>query len=113
MKKACFPHGTDEIGNFSSSQQKDTVLKHFLGVYALFLSEIPRGPSAQYIHKVEQGGGRGTLIITCNQYLLALIHQATSFEVDTTFRRLLTTKLDEWELVIYHKPSGHRELLYN
>lgn len=59
----------------------------------------------QYIHSVVHGDDGGTLILTFDYYLIQLIHQAVSFEVDTTFKRA-HGDLNEWEIVIWYSGSN-------
>lgn len=64
----------------------------------------------QYIRSILTTPEGGILIVTCEKYLLGLVHKAVAIQVDTTFKRVVGTQLgglNEWELVIWF-PGAER-----
>jgi hypothetical protein len=77
-----------------------------VGVYHQFLEDRRSLPiDDQYIHSVIHSDAGSTLILTFNHFLIQLIHEAVSFEVDTTFKRTFG-ELNEWEIVIWYTGSN-------
>ncbi|KAK7027458.1 hypothetical protein VNI00_015203 [Paramarasmius palmivorus] len=74
-----------------------------LGVIAMYEDEKKKPVQERYIHRVVIGDETGgTIIFTCYAELLALIHDVTAFEGDTTYKRVSEENLKEWEMVIFY-----------
>ncbi|KAK7023570.1 hypothetical protein VNI00_016656 [Paramarasmius palmivorus] len=71
------------------------------GVVDLQVRDQNKPVEERYVHRVSLDDSGGVLIFTCYTRLLKLIHEVTSFEGDTAFKRL--RDLNEWEMVIYYK----------
>ncbi|KAL0057171.1 hypothetical protein AAF712_016196 [Marasmius tenuissimus] len=71
------------------------------GVYKLFLEDQELPENERYLHRFINTDKGGVLIATCIVDNLALIHEVTSFEADTTFKRTLT--LHELEFGFFHR----------
>ncbi|KAL0957697.1 hypothetical protein HGRIS_001477 [Hohenbuehelia grisea] len=70
------------------------------GVFELRKKSIDKPRSEQYIHMIQTTPSGGHLIFTFVPFLLNLIHETVSFQVDTTFKRTIGD-MKEWELVIW------------
>jgi hypothetical protein len=58
----------------------------------------------RYIHRLVAGEDGGVMILTCLSALMKLLDDegVTSFETDTTFKRV-AGDINEWEVVIFLK----------
>jgi len=63
---------------------------------------------ARYIHNVIHAPDGAILILTFQPFLATLVHEALSFQVDTTFKRV-RGDLNEWEIVIFHPSTNRRK----
>lgn len=55
----------------------------------------------RYIHSIKTTTEGGMLIFTFNVFLLGLVHDALTIQVDSTFKRM-AGDLNEWEIVIWY-----------
>jgi hypothetical protein len=77
----------------------------------LFHQEFSKQPYEQYIHDVVTSEKGKTLIFTSVPFLMSLIHKVSSFECDTTFKRVKDSSgMNEWEMVIYYPRVQQGEL---
>lgn len=72
------------------------------GVYHMYNTEQDKIDDDRYIHSFRPCPGGGTIVVTCVPELLALVDDVTSFEADTTFKRV-AGPFNEWEVVIFYK----------
>lgn len=83
------------------------------GVYYQFMEDHCCLPvEDQYIHSVIHGDIDCTLILTFNYFLIQLIHDAISFEVNTIFR-CTYGKLNEWEIVIWYTGTNRCMVIFH
>jgi hypothetical protein len=107
-KKARFPHGQGLTGGSQIDFCKWCTNAPSPGVYHQYLEDLKLPIEEQYIQKVVHGPDRGVLVLTFDHYLIQLIHDALSFEVDTTFSRVYSD-LNEWEIVIWSTGDNRRK----
>ncbi|KAJ7181385.1 hypothetical protein C8R43DRAFT_969056 [Mycena crocata] len=74
------------------------------GAFQLFFDDLKKGIDERYIHRIAVEKDGGTIILTCLAALMRLLDDegVTSFETDTTFRRV-AGDFNEWEVVIFLK----------
>lgn len=82
---------------------------HIKGAFNLFQQDFSKLEDARYIHDVIVTEAGKLLIFTSVPYLLSLIHEVPSFECDTTFKRVKSADINEWEMVIYYPPAQRGE----
>jgi hypothetical protein len=111
-KKAKFPHGQGLTGGPHIYLYKWSANAPLPGVYHQYLKDLKLPIEEQYIQKVVHGPDRGVLVLTFDNYLIQLIHNALSFEVDTTFSRVYSD-LNEWEIVIWYTGDNRRKCTLN
>lgn len=71
-----------------------------IGVWARHIKDMKKPVEDRYIRSIVTTPDDGILIVTCEKYLLNLVHEAIAIQVDTTFKRVVGG-LNEWELVIW------------
>lgn len=76
----------------------------------IYMDEQKLDASKRYIQSVIVADNM-KLVITFNSYLVTLIHQAKTVEVDTTFKRTIS-ELKEWELTAWIGALARREYIY-
>ncbi|KAF8997219.1 hypothetical protein BDQ17DRAFT_1429244 [Cyathus striatus] len=75
------------------------------GVFQLLRKENEALPiTERYIHGMWSDGPLA-IVLMFDTFLLSLIHEATSFEVDHTFKRV--QEFNKWEIVIYSAANQH------
>ncbi|KAJ7087038.1 hypothetical protein C8R43DRAFT_310073 [Mycena crocata] len=74
------------------------------GAFQLFFDDLKKGIDERYIQRIAVEKDGGTIILTCLAALMRLLDDegVTSFETDTTFRRV-AGDFNEWEVVIFLK----------
>ncbi|KAJ7782537.1 hypothetical protein DFH07DRAFT_1010922 [Mycena maculata] len=74
------------------------------GAFQLFWNDMQKPIDERYIHRLISMPDGGTMILTCLAALMRLLDDTgvTSFETDTTFRRV-AGDFNEWEVVIFLK----------
>ena len=76
-----------------------------LGVWHEFQKDQRRPPSEWYIHHITTSDSGGRIIFTIVPDLIALIHDATQFQGNGTFKRV-AGPFDEYEITIWHHASS-------
>ncbi|KAJ3725287.1 hypothetical protein C8R42DRAFT_640174 [Lentinula raphanica] len=71
------------------------------GVWALYEQHSLKPESDRYIQRITSSLTGGTLIFTLKSRLLHLVHSASAFEIDGTFKRVIG-EFDEVEISIWH-----------
>ncbi|KAJ7878223.1 hypothetical protein B0H13DRAFT_1892847 [Mycena leptocephala] len=74
------------------------------GAFKLFWEDMKKPINDRYIHRLVTGEDGGVMILTCLSALMKLLDDegVTSFETDTTFKRV-AGDINEWEVVIFLK----------
>ncbi|KAJ6500282.1 hypothetical protein DFH09DRAFT_1289819 [Mycena vulgaris] len=74
------------------------------GAFQLFFEDMKKGVEERYIQRIAFEKDGGVIILTCLASLMRLLDDAgvTSFENDTTFKRI-AGEFNEWEVVIFLK----------
>ncbi|KAJ6606692.1 hypothetical protein B0H10DRAFT_2228608 [Mycena sp. CBHHK59/15] len=74
------------------------------GAFQLFFEDLKKGVDERYIQRIAFEKDGGVIILTCLASLMRLLDDAgvTSFENDTTFKRI-AGEFNEWEVVIFLK----------
>ncbi|KAJ7799947.1 hypothetical protein B0H13DRAFT_2390684 [Mycena leptocephala] len=74
------------------------------GAFKLFWEDMKKPINDRYIHRLVTGEDGGVRILTCLSALMKLLDDegVTSFETDTTFKRV-AGDINEWEVVIFLK----------
>ncbi|KAJ7891481.1 hypothetical protein B0H13DRAFT_2340573 [Mycena leptocephala] len=73
------------------------------GAFKLFWEDMKKPINDRYIHRLVTGEDGGVMILTRLSALMKLLDEGvTSFETDTTFRRV-AGDINEWEVVIFRK----------
>jgi hypothetical protein len=71
-----------------------------------YMADLEKPVADRYIQRIVTTESGGILIYTFEQRLAALVHQAPSLLVDTTFKRA-AGNLNEWEISIWY-PNVNR-----
>ncbi|KAJ6605219.1 hypothetical protein DFH09DRAFT_1353754 [Mycena vulgaris] len=111
--------GGKKPGEFAAALQSSTVKQKLVhetkleaypeglgvkGAFQLFFEDMKKGVDERYIQRIAFEKDGGVIILTCLASLMRLLDDAgvTSFENDTTFKRI-AGEFNEWEVVIFLK----------
>lgn len=106
------PAGLGVVGTFMYLKIHHNILTPILpilGVYNLYIAELALPLDERYIHNVLHTPDGAILILTFQPFLASLVHEALSFQVDTTFKRV-HGELNEWEIVIFYPGTNRRKV---
>ncbi|KAJ7456176.1 hypothetical protein FB451DRAFT_1564753 [Mycena latifolia] len=74
------------------------------GAFKMFFDDLKKGVDDRYVQRVLTMPDGGLMVLTCLSALMKLLDDSgvTSFETDTTFRRV-DGEMNEWEVVLFLK----------